>query len=404
MAKPKKTQTANELLLDALIRHQIYLMRLAGGVRQKIERLLRATEADLEAAIHRRLGNLGGGISDNISRAMVLQRIIKNMRAKSWDDITDVWVNEAVEISKAEPSMVAALIREVAPVVIELALPPIGLLKSLVTSRPFEGRTLRQWAQTLRNDDLRRIQSQIQMGVVSGETTPQIAKRIVGSARLRGSDGVTAITRRQAEAITRTAINSITNFGKQELYELNADILSEELFVATLDNRTTAVCRGNDGKIFPLGQGPIPPLHWNCRSLRVPVLDGQVLGERPFKSATETELLAEFADDRDLGRLKTRGDIPRGLRGAYDRFAQARVREMTGRVPATTTYNDWLKQQTVTFQEDVLGKTKAKLFRTGDLHLDQFINRQGDELTLADLASRHQAVFVAAGLNPQEFR
>jgi hypothetical protein len=35
-------------------------------------------------------------------------------------------------------------------------------------------------------------------------------------------------------------------------------------FLATLDSKTTVQCAANDGKTFPVGEGPMPPLHANC--------------------------------------------------------------------------------------------------------------------------------------------
>jgi hypothetical protein len=58
----------------------------------------------------------------------------------------------------------------------------------------------------------------------------------------------------------------------------------------------------------------------------------------------------------------------------------------------------------VDFQNDTLGITKAKLFREGGLNLDKFVNRNGDELTLAQLAEREAAAFRAAGLDPDKYR
>lgn len=44
-------------------------------------------------------------------------------------------------------------------------------------------------------------------------------------------------------------------------------------FIATLDNRTSAVCAGLDGKVFDIGDAQTgvnyPPMHPNCRSTTV---------------------------------------------------------------------------------------------------------------------------------------
>jgi len=52
------------------------------------------------------------------------------------------------------------------------------------------------------------------------------------------------------------------------------------------------------------------------------------------------------------------------------------------------TYNGWLKAQSAATQDDVLGKTKGRLFRKGDLTVDKFVNRSGQELTLEQLKAK----------------
>jgi hypothetical protein len=55
--------------------------------------------------------------------------------------------------------------------------------------------------------------------------------------------------------------------------------------VAVLDSRTTKLCRRLDGRRYPVGKGPIPPLHPNCRSNRIVVLP-QSLGGPVFDPGT----------------------------------------------------------------------------------------------------------------------
>jgi SPP1 gp7 family putative phage head morphogenesis protein len=400
---PENPETANEAFLSALLRHQIYILRFSEKLRKKIEALLNAVEQDLEDKIFSRLrGTTGLSSPGQLKRMETLSRIVKNMRLKSWEQVNEVWLEELTALAKAEPATISNIVTTVSPVIVETVLPPPRLLETLVKSKPFQGRVMKDWIKTLRDEDIRRIESSIQIGMVQGESNNDIAKRIVGTAQLRGTEGVTEITRRQAAALTRTAVNFIGNEARSAFFKANEDIIEGEQFVATLDSRTTAVCRANDGKKFKIGEGPIPPLHFNCRSLRVPVLLGDALGDRPAKVVTNKQLLREFSAKNDIN-VKSRDDLPRGLKGEFDKFSRKRIRELTGQVPATTSYQTWLKSQSKEFQEDVLGKTKAKLFRDGKLQLDKFVTRNGTELTLSQLAKKHADAFRAAGLNPEDF-
>ena len=99
-----------------------------------------------------------------------------------------------------------------------------------------------------------------------------------------------------------------------------------------------------DGEVFPIDEGPRPPAHFNCRSVMVPVLDGEkVEGMRPAVTA-----------------------------------------DSIGTVPATTTYDEWLRQQPASFQDEVLGPGKAELFRKGET-LDKFVDAAGKPIPLKDL-------------------
>lgn len=396
--------TVNEELFNALVRHQIYLLRTSGAIRNRIFALLDATEQDIADKIRSRLLNATGlDTPADVRRMEGLLSAIRVTRLKAWDQVTEEWLQQVQDVATNEPVLLAGITRTVSPVILDLVLPSVRSLKAIATSNPFEGRTLKQWASSIAQEDLRRIENAVRVGMVQGESSAEIARRVVGSANLRGVDGVTQITRRGAEAITRTAVNHVSNQARREFINANADLFDEEQYVATLDSRTTPVCRGNDGKRFPIGKGPIPPLHFNCRSLRVPVIDGDALGQRPAKPVTEKQLLREFSEKNGFPAPKKRADLPHGTKTQYDQFARSRIRELTGRVPAKETYQTWLTKQTATFQDDVLGKTRAQLFRKGGITLDRFTNRAGDEIPLSQLAKSHAEAFRAAGLDPEDF-
>lgn len=397
--------TVNEDLRDAMVRHQVNLQRYSAGVVKKIVELLNDVEEDLVAQITRRLRSVQGLDSPkDVERLEQLLEGITDLRESAVTGASKALQGELESLALAEPRLFAHQLETVRPVILDLAMPAAEKLKQLVKSQPFQGRTLKQWAQSLLSSDLARIDNEIRLGIAAGEDSATIARRIVGSARLKGTDGITQITRQNAEAISRTAINFISNAARREFILANKDLIDEEVYVATLDSRTTPVCRSLDGNRYAVGKGPVPPLHFGCRSTRIPVLNGKVLGNRPFKASTEEQLLREFAQANNLDKVPSSRDaLPFGLKGKFDDFGAARVREMTGRVPAVTTYQEWLETQPKWFQDDVLGPTRAKLFRDGKLTLDKFVNRAGDELNLSELARNQAEAFRAAGLDPGDF-
>lgn len=397
-------KTSNEQLLDAMIRHQTYLLRYSGYVRNRVNTILSATEMDLAEKIRDRLQN-NTGLSTPVEwqRLQRLQKQISTIRVGAWTEARDFLEREMVQLAYQEPIFFSDAIRAALPVVVETTMASARMLRSIALSRPFEGRILKDWASSMAAEDIRRIHSAIQMGMVAGETNDTIARRVVGTRALKGSDGVTEMTRRQVQTITRTAVMHVANNARSEFLNDNSDIIEAEAFVATLDARTTPQCAANDGKLYPLGKGPIPPLHYNCRSLRIAAIDGAMLGDRPAKPYTERQLLREYSEKNGLTGIASRDDLPYGTKGGFDKWRRARVRELVGPVPASTSYQTWLKGQSVEFQNDTLGVTKGKLFREGGLTMDKFVNRNGDELTLAQLATTEASAFRAAGLNPEDF-
>lgn len=398
------SKTSNELLLDSMLRHQIYLLRYSKFVSGRVNTILKSSEQELSARIQQGLGK--GSSLNNLQdwkRLQALQKALASLREKSWQESINFLEKEMADLAFEEPVQFSGIVSNSATVVITTVMPDTRLLKSIATSRPFQGRLLKEWASAMQADDIRRIHASIQNGMISGEGISGISKRVFGTLSANGTDGILEISRRQVTAITRTAVQHISNESRREWLSANKDLFDKELYVATLDSRTTPICRSLDGKEFEVGKGQYPPLHIACRSLRVASLSGEAIGERPAKPFTEKMILREYSEKESLKNIKNRDSLPRGKKGSYDAFKRQRIKELTGQVPSKTTYEQFIKRQSNEFQDDVLGTTKAKLFRNGGLTLDKFVNRVGDELTLNELVKRHAEAFRKAGLDPDNY-
>lgn len=371
--------SSNEMIVDALVRRQIGVQRYSKSLVAEIVDLLDSTEPDIAKQIEKRIAKIAErGFDtgpDTTSRLKVLRETLKEIRAGAFGEITDISNSGLRQLAKDEATYLGQVYQEHAPVDLDLLTPHLGTLGKIVATSPFEGNLMKDWASKLARDDLDRMMTAIRLGLVEGEGIGDIMRRVLGTVGNDGADGVLELTRQNAEAIARTAVSTVVNDARQDFFEENSDVFEEELYVATLDGRTTAQCRALDGKKFKIGEGPIPPVHWNCRSTRVALINGKAIGKRPAVGATE-----EMLD------------------GLSPKERQKKVRELTGQVDASTTYQDFLKRQTVGFQEDVLGVSKAKLFRDGGVSLDKFVNRKGDELTLDQLRKAEPSAFKRAGL------
>jgi SPP1 gp7 family putative phage head morphogenesis protein len=247
------------------------------------------------------------------------------------------------------------------------------------------GSTVEKAFRGIATDQAERFSQVVRNGLLTGETTPSIAKRLMGRLERSGerlifgevatttgqlraagvksivaSGGeLTAMADNQIMSIVRTSINQVANSASMAVYEANQDVSKEYQYVATLDSLTSPICRALDGQKFPYGQGPTPPQHFGCRSKIVAVIDYKGLGFPELESEFET----------------------RASKG--------------GQVPANTTYGQWLKDQPLKTQQDVLGASKVPYFnRLVDKYgaknaMAKLVRDDGSELTLEQLRKRY---------------
>lgn len=371
--------TSNEDIRDGLVRRRIEVLRFSEGLAARIRAILNRAEPALRRELKARLETIAQRGFDTgpatTKRLQNLSRTIRDLNRPAFDQVNRLVRSELLAFAGAETAANAALIQNALPVVLAMNIPEARNLRSVVFARPMERRILRQWLAGYEANDRRRFMDEIRQGMIFDETPTQISRRIFGTSALGGTDGVRQITRRGAQALAQTTTAAVQNGALQALYEANRNVVKRELYVATLDSRTSPICRSLDGRIFPQGTGPVPPVHINCRSIRVPAIDGRRLGNRPANGATEQQLA--------------------GLRGPARRRA---VEKLVGRVPAGTTYQQWLGNQTTAFQNEVLGPTRGRLFRQGNLQLDRFVDNSGNQYTLRELYERERSAFSRAGI------
>lgn len=375
--------TANEKIFDEYVRHQTYLLRYAGGLRNQVSDLLRDTEGPVELAILKYAAKLENKrLVDKRSRELMneLGVSIKEAREKAWDEIEETVVSEIKELSVHEAVVAKNIVEAAVPAVLNMALPAVQHLHAIVESRPFEGKVLKEWVKHNKDVDIDRITRQAKMAIATGMTPTEAASLAIGPQGARKAV-------RDMESVLLTVTNGVQNEAKLALYEANNDVIDREYFVATLDSRTTPDCARNDGKSFELGKGPRPPLHFRCRSLRVPLVDPENLGNRGFDSSTEKQLLKEYEKESGI-KAKSRDELPHGHKGKFDTFANERRKQLIGEVPGKTTYEEWLRKQSPDFQNEIMGNARAAVFREGNLRLDEFVAQDGSWLTLAELKNK----------------
>src|SRR5690606_7385975 len=62
-------------------------------------------------------------------------------------------------------------------------------------ARPFQGRLLKEWAQSIETGRMTRIRDAVRMGYIEGQTTDQIIRRLRGTQAKGYADGIIEIDR-----------------------------------------------------------------------------------------------------------------------------------------------------------------------------------------------------------------
>lgn len=349
--------TSNDELRDLAITHQIYFLRYQANIVREINDLLKMVEADLLS----QLSSIDA--FSNVDRLENQLSAVQAIILSATAAISEQLRADLSGLAEYEVAQQIASINLAVPVRLSMTVPPINVLVAAIESKPFQGKLLSEWMQKISDDSYIRIRDAIRIGIVEGESYDQITKRIIGTESLQYSDGALSLNSRQVQAIVATAISHASNEARQTFYSENTDIIKGVQWVSTLDARTTPVCQSRDGKVYPVDSGPRPPAHIRCRSTTVPVT----------KSWKELGINLEEA--------------PPGTRASMD-----------GQVAETETYQTWLSKKSPAFQDDVLGKSRGKLFRAG-MTLDRFVDTSGKEYTLKQLKEKYSAIFDQAGVD-----
>lgn len=353
--------SVNERLQDRAVAHALLIQKYGTGVANSIVRLLNDADAEIVERIASRLTLIEQrGFDIGPSTTARLQAMLDEVRALNqaiYDKLSTALTDELVEFSAVEADYQRKALVASIGADLSTTLSPPERLRAIVTETSMEGRLLGSWVEGMERGRIERIEASIRMGMTQGEGTDEIVRRIRGTKAAQYGDGVLDISRRSAQAIVRTSVNHVSNVAAQATWKANDHLVKGWQSLGVLDTRTTPLCASLDGQVFPIGEGPIPPRHINCRSISVPV----------------TKSFREIGIDAD--------ELPAGKRASMD-----------GQVAGTTRYEDWLRRQSEARQEAILGKKRAEAFRTGDIKFKDLVRSDGSFLTLDQLRKQHSSL------------
>lgn len=258
-----------------------------------------------------------------------------------------------------------------------------------------DGRSIGKAFRGLAEKQSQMFATAVQDGLLTGESPKAIAKRLYGeglsfstqaksTAQLAQSGGqLTKMAAHQVSTLVNTSMNATSNAASMRVYKANPRVSKRYRWLATLDRKTSPICRSLDQQVFEYGKGPSPenPPHFRCRSTTVPVVDYEGLSKRY---------------GREIEPVRT---------------GRRRRPSEQGAVPVGTSYGKWLYDlrpegkkfeasaaQARAFaggQDTPGGRQKARYFNRlaskygPDEAMKKFLREDGTEVSLADLKKRY---------------
>jgi len=339
----------SKVLFDDTIELHLDMERVAIESRATIVKLLENLEKELIAKV-------ANGVTD-WSKA----RIDKQLKEAS--TVIKQYYDEAAGIARDTTTSVAQVSASATATSLSAAvggqvaigvLPTDAYLETLAGNTIIQGAIQADWWSRQAGDTAFKFQSAVRQGLVGAETTPQIVKRV---------RGVLDLSRRNAETLVHTSVQSVANTTREKIFADNDDVMAGKEWSAALDRKTCPTCGALDNKRWTTDSKPInhsmvyqiPPKHFRCRCSMVPVLKTW----------------------RELGI--NMDELPDGTRASMD-----------GQV-TDKTFADWLKRKTETdptFADRTLGKGRAELWKSGKITMDQMISG-GKPLSLSELQAKY---------------
>lgn len=380
--------SANEEAEDRFVGHTIDLLSLSETMRIKVVVILEKLQDSLAAKLAE--AELGGPPSPaKVKRAKQVFDYADQAINTAYRDITELLGGELLEFAEFEATEVAGLINKVLHA--ELASPIVTkkTLEVFAKNPLIQGAKMDEWWNAQSRRLRMRFSAEVRMGYMSGETTDDIVRRIIGKAtgqrkvlkitKANGKEvkrvvvertgGIMNATKHDATTLVRTAVQTVSNQILNETYDENDDVIKGKRAVVTLDGKTSPTCRGRAGAAWFLNGKPMPespykrpfpgppPWHMRCRTVLAPILKSW---------------------DELAGTDGKFDEIPAGTRASMD-----------GQVPTGNyTYEQWFKTKPESFQRKVLGPGRYDMWKLGKATMVDMIDPSGRPLTLTQLKER----------------
>lgn len=309
--------TANEELRDSMISHAVYFERYKTHEVNQLFKVIDAANRAAKAEVQKTDG------AATKARYQAIMKKIGQISAEARESIDGQLRLDLMDLIESESDFLPKAITSAVGVDLEMVLPAPKQVFTAATFMPFSASaTFESMLIDIDKDLYSQWDMSVRVGYLTGETAQVINRRVLGS--ISGLQvGTMTKFKRDLEANTRTLLAHYADQTRKAVYRENEDIFQGYQRLETLDPRTCLVCGVLDGKVYKRLEDDPGVVHLRCRGLAVPILKG-------WEGLGITE------------------------RASVD-----------GVVPGTTNYEEWLKNQSVERQKDILGPSRYELYKNG---------------------------------------
>ncbi len=332
--------TTNESLIDASIDHQIDLQHYANGVVREEVGELNSDDNELFALLLAALLALSPSATPSQIDAAIGPALLVNDRI--YGDVARDLASRMEALAQEEAEYQLALTQSAQ----DQRAAPLDTTRTItdMLAVPIIGLTIVDTIRGLAAKRAEAIRRAAQAGFVNGQTADEIVRSLRGTRSAGFTDGLFNTSRHHLETTIRTALSHAVSYTVAAFRELNPNIIRAVVWLSVLDTHTSTWCIARAGKRYTVdaahrpighsydwGAGP-GRYHYNCRSTSAPLLAGEI--------------------------------------------------------PNASTYADWLSRQSAARQDEVLGPTRGRMYRSGQVSVEGFLNNRGRLLTLDQLRAR----------------
>ena len=329
----------NDDLAEAILSRELNINRFDADLRKRVSAVLDKMDNEV-------LLKLKGDLT-TWKRAYFNEQLreVRKVIDDYYTEVADMTAKDLAVLSESEASFLQNTVNELVDAEIFQSISKKeadGIsLKALI-----QGALLASWFAKLSADAYFRVSTQMRIGYGSGDKT--VIDKVESQLKTNKSSTLTIVS---------NSIRTVASVAREEVYKKNSSVLKGKLYMAVLDNRTSIQCIAYDGSVYdmdnkPIGKESLPyrelPAHFNCRSMYIPIL-------KSFK---------------EIGLQ----EIPKSTRSSMD-----------GQVPEDMNFKDFLEKKGKAFQDEVLGKGKAQLWRDGKITLQQLLDQSGNPIPLKEL-------------------